>query len=180
MLWRGELRRPSARRPVPHLPVNHRRTPLGSRGYLTTPGDALFNTAVARAKDLTISAIALFAAASADPASLASADGIIRHRVTYIVTADRPTHATIYFRDTDPPSWDRYSHNPYQFTPEVEADLAPGRSWTREAMLGAPERWAMVSATSSSSPLHCQLTIDGTRIATDSGAHGALCSLRSW
>lgn len=114
----------------------------------------------------------------------AHADQPVLHRVTYSVSADQSVHADIYFRDIDPPNWDEYSHNPYQFSPKVEADVGPNTRWTRDVMLADPDQWAMVTATSGPSPstprFHCQLAVDGTVVASGDGAKGALCSLRHW
>jgi hypothetical protein len=106
------------------------------------------------------------------------------HHVRYSVTTERPFYAKIYYRDTDPPSWADYSHDPYVFTPQVEADIGPDRPWVLDAMLVDPQSWAMVVGTSelSRTPpnFHCSLEIDGTVVATNSGPKGALCSVRAW
>ncbi|PRC61283.1 hypothetical protein C6A85_10375, partial [Mycobacterium sp. ITM-2017-0098] len=36
-------------------------------------------------------------------------------------------NAEIYWRQIDPPNWGAYSHNPYEFTPNVEANLGPNQ-----------------------------------------------------
>ncbi|OBI43412.1 hypothetical protein A5706_05325 [Mycobacterium sp. E796] len=125
--------------------------------------------------------LGVMAAAGIPPAR---ADEPVLHHVTYTVTAERPTHAGIYFRDTDPPNWAEYSHNPYQFSPKAEADIGPGARWTRDVMLTAPDQWATVTATSGPAPgtpqFHCELAVDGAIVATNSGPKGALCALRHW
>ncbi len=114
----------------------------------------------------------------------ANAEGPVMHTVTYTVYTDIPFHADIYYRDTEPPNFADYSHNPYLFSPKAEADLGPGQPWVLTVQLANPEYWAMVTATSgqSSNPptFHCTLAVDGTVVASDSGAKGALCSLRHW
>lgn len=106
------------------------------------------------------------------------------HKVTYTVTADQPVQVDVYYRDVDPPTWADYSHNPYEFSPKDEAEVGPGQSWVREASLANPDQWAMVAATIGSTPtgvtVRCELSVDGTVVATADGAHGALCSLRHW
>lgn len=107
------------------------------------------------------------------------------HQVTYSIFTEKPFHAAeIYYRDTDPPNFADYSHNPYLFSPNVEADLAPGRPWVLNVQLANPDQWAMVMATSGMSPnppnFHCVLAVDGVVVASNSGAKGALCSLRNW
>lgn len=126
-------------------------------------------------------------AASALPASApgpARADELPLHHVQYVVTADSAVTADIYFRDTDPPSWADYSHNPYQFSPKIEARVGPGQPWTHDVMLADPDHWAMVTATSGLSPeapnFHCTLAVDGVVVHSSSGAKGALCSIRHW
>jgi hypothetical protein len=113
----------------------------------------------------------------------AAADGPL-HRVRYTVTTDVPFYADIYFREVDPPDWAAYSHNPYEFTPKVEAQVGPDQPWVREVMLADPRSWAMVVPTSGLNPLtpnfHCTLEIDGAVVKTDTGLKGALCSLRNW
>ncbi len=106
------------------------------------------------------------------------------HTVTYTVYTEIPFHADIYYRDTEPPNFADYSHNPYLFSPKAEADLGPGQPWVLTVQLANPEFWAMVTATSGQSnnppTFHCTLAVDGTVVASDSGARGALCSLRNW
>lgn len=106
------------------------------------------------------------------------------HRVTYTVTALNPSEADIYYRDIDPPNWAEYSHNPYQFSPKVEAQVGPGKTWVLEVTLADPDRWAMVAATSGPSPatprFRCDLAVDGTVVKSGEGPKGALCSLRQW
>ncbi len=106
------------------------------------------------------------------------------HAVTYTVYTDNPFHADIYYRDTEPPNFADYSHNPYLFSPKVEADLGPDRPWVLNVQLANPQQWAMVTATSGQSPnpptFHCTLAVDGAVVVTNSGPKGALCSLRHW
>jgi hypothetical protein len=106
------------------------------------------------------------------------------HRVKYTVTAERPFHAEIYYRDSEPLTFADYSHNPYQFSPNIEADVGPDQPWILNAMLKDPAQWAMVVVTSGLSTemamFHCQLEVDGVVAATDDGPKGALCSLRHW
>lgn len=114
----------------------------------------------------------------------AHADEPVLHRVTYIVTSETRINADIYYRDADPPGWADYSHNPYQYSPKVEAGVGPGARWTRDVMLADPDRWAMVTATSGLAPamprFHCELVVDGAVLVTNSGPKGALCSIRHW
>lgn len=114
----------------------------------------------------------------------ARADEPVLHHVTYIVSAERRVSASIHFRDTDPSGWAEYGHDPYQFSPEVAADIGPGLRWRHDVMLAAPDQWAMVSASgalASATPhLHCELAVDGAVVATGDGPTGALCSLRRW
>lgn len=114
----------------------------------------------------------------------AAAEGAVMHSVTYTVYTDNPFHADIYYRDSEPPNFADYSHNPYLFSPKIEADLGPDQPWVLNVQLANPQQWAMVTATSGQSPnpptFHCTLAIDGTVVVTNSGAKGALCSLRAW
>lgn len=141
-------------------------------------------TCAPRTEDLARLGMTLLVVLAAPGIPPARADEPVLHHVTYTVTAERPTHANIYFRDTDPPNWAEYSHNPYQFSPKAEADVGPGERWTRDVMLTAPDQWAMVAATSGSAPVtpqfYCELAVDGVIVATNSGPKGALCSLRHW
>jgi hypothetical protein len=130
----------------------------------------------------------LFAASGAVAAvsvstATASADDVLHH-VTYTVTSEQPNNADIYYRDTDPPNFAEYSHNPYVFSPKVEADLGPGKSWVLDVMLASPDDWAMVAATSgwstASPQIHCELKVDGVVVSTNDGPKGALCSIRNW
>lgn len=117
----------------------------------------------------------------------AHADDPALHRVRYTVGASQPIHAEIYYRDTQPANFADYSHNPYQFSPNADADLGPGKPWVFETTLADPQDWAMVVATKS--PLSpeleapgfvCELRVDDVVVATDAGTKGVLCSLRTW
>ena len=63
------------------------------------------------------------------------------HHVRYTVGASQDiVGAEIYYRDTQPPNWADYSHNPYLYSPNVTTDLGPGKPWVLEAMLAEPRR----------------------------------------
>jgi hypothetical protein len=113
----------------------------------------------------------------------ASADDVMHH-VTYTVTSEQPYNADIYYRDTDPPNFAEYSHNPYLYSPKIEADVGPGKAWVLDVMLANPNDWAMVAATSGWSTdtpqIHCELKVDGVVVSTNVGPKGALCSIRNW
>nr|WP_102142443.1 hypothetical protein [Mycobacterium sp. QGD 101] len=106
------------------------------------------------------------------------------HQVKYTVWAEQPFFVEIYYRDVDPPNWAEYSHNPYRFSPNVEADVGPDKQWILDVALANPDQWAMVTATSAPSQgtpnIHCALAVDGVVVATDAGPKGALCSIRNW
>ena len=106
------------------------------------------------------------------------------HNVHYTVWAETPFSVDIYYRDVDPPNWADYSHNPYQFSPKVEADVGPGQQWNLDVPLVNPDEWAMVVAGTGESTrtpnIHCALAVDGVVVSTNQGPKGALCSLRSW
>lgn len=129
-------------------------------------------------------ALALAYLVSTAGGAVAGADQPVLRHVTYTVTAERPVPVNIYFRDNDPPNWAEYSHDPYQFSPKVEADVGPGARWTHEVMLADPEQWAMVTVTGGPSAatagFHCELSVDGAVVASNNGAKGALCSMRHW
>ena len=110
-------------------------------------------------------------------------EGVL-HQVKYVVSAQNPVSAHIYYRDSDPPTWADYSHNPYVYSPRVEAEVGADKAWVLEVMLADPEQWAMVTAsgglTSIPPMLHCELTVDGVLVDANDGPKGALCSLRHW
>ena len=114
----------------------------------------------------------------------AHADPLVSHEVVYTVTTQSDVAADIYYRDTDPPTWADYSHNPYEFSPKVRVEVGPGTPWVLHATLVDPQRWAMVTATSGRSPIEpgfrCELMVDGAVVATADGPKGALCALRHW
>jgi hypothetical protein len=106
------------------------------------------------------------------------------HQVKYTVFSEQPFPVEIYYRDTDPPNWAEYSHNPYVFSPKAEANVGPDNQWVLDVSLAKPDQWAMVTATSAPSTqspnIHCVLAVDGVVVATDAGPKGALCSIRNW
>lgn len=106
------------------------------------------------------------------------------HNVHYTVWAEQPFNVEIYYRDVDPPNWADYSHNPYQFSPNVEADVGPNHQWNLDVGLANPDMWAMVVAGTGESTkrpnIHCALAVDGVVVKTGQGPKGALCSIRPW
>ncbi len=127
----------------------------------------------------------LIAGAVATTAPAASAEGPVLHHVKYTVFSEIPfANAEIYYRDVDPPNWADYSHNPYVFSPNVEANVGPNQMWTFDAMLANPDQWAMVTVSSLDSTqrpnFHCVLAVNGEVVATNQGPRGALCSIRHW
>jgi hypothetical protein len=118
-------------------------------------------------------------------AATSRADDPVMHQVRYVVTAQNPIYADIYYLDQQPPKYSDYSHNPYQYTPNVQADIAPGHPWTSpEVMLSNPDAYAMVVVSTGTEPgtpmFHCALVVDGVVVKSNDGPKGALCSLRSW
>ncbi len=109
----------------------------------------------------------------------------LRH-VQYSVFSEQPyANAEIYYRDTDPPNWAEYSHNPYLYSPNVEASIGPDQKWNLDVWLANPDEWAMVtvgtSGESTATPnIHCVLAVDGQVVKTAQGPKGALCSIRNW
>ena len=70
-------------------------------------------------------------------------------RCTTSITRSSPSSRTsveIYYRDVDPPNWADYSHNPYVFSPNAEADVGPDQQWNLDVSLANPDEWAMVTA----------------------------------
>ena len=90
----------------------------------------------------------------------------------------------IFYQDQDPTLFSDYSHNNYAFTPQVHADVAPGKPWVQPVNLLNPDQWAMVTVTSGREPgdagIQCDLSVDGKVVVSKIGAKGALCSLRTW
>ena len=62
------------------------------------------------------------------------------HNVHYTIWAEQPYHLDVYYHDTDPPNWGDYSHNPYQFTPKVTADVGPDHAVEPRRRAGGSER----------------------------------------
>ena len=132
---------------------------------------------------LRLASATVLAASSVAVASVpAHAQGPL-HNVKYTVFAEGPAFLQIYYRDIDPPNWADYSHNPYVYTPKVEADVGPDQQWNLDVQLANPDDWAMVVAAGEpglSPNVHCVLAVDGVVVATDQRPKGALCSIRNW
>jgi hypothetical protein len=129
--------------------------------------------------------VALAAMAATGTAGPSRADDPPMHQVRYVITAASPIWADIYYLDQQPVLFSDYSHNPYQFTPNVQADIAPGHPWTSPVvMLSNPSDYAMVSVSTGTEPgtpmFHCALVVDGAVVKSNDGAKGVLCSLRNW
>lgn len=136
----------------------------------------------ASGRTLTMLAVLLAATSLAAPSR--ADDAVVMHHVKYTVSAANPIYTDIYYLDQEPPIFSDYSHNPYQFVPNVKVDIAPGHPWSYELDLAKPEVWAMVSASTGTEPgtpgLHCDLTVDGKVVVSKDGPKGVLCSLRHW
>ncbi|BBU21351.1 hypothetical protein MXEN_18679 [Mycobacterium xenopi RIVM700367] len=106
------------------------------------------------------------------------------HHVKYTLTVDHPIYADIYYLDQEPPIFSDYSHNPYQFVPNVKVDVAPNAPWTHELDLARPDLWAFFTASTGTEPgtpmFHCKLAVDGVVVVSNDGAKGVLCSIRHW
>ena len=118
-------------------------------------------------------------------ATVARADDPVMHEVKYVVTAASPIYADIYYLDQDPGKYSNYSHDPYQYTPNIQADIAPGHPWVSPpVMLRDPANYAMVVVSTGTEPgtpmFHCALVVDGKVVTSNDGPKGTLCSLRSW
>jgi hypothetical protein len=139
---------------------------------MTTIGKVLLGTGLA---------ILLTTTLTAAPAR---ADDPVLHRVKYTVSAANPIRADIYYLDNEPEAFFRWSHNPYEYSPNIQANVGPGTPWIFELMLANPDEYAWVSASSGLSgatpQFHCDLTVDGVVVASKDGPKGVLCSIRHW
>lgn len=108
----------------------------------------------------------------------------VMHHVKYTLSAANPIYANIYYLDQEPPLFADYSHNPYQFVPNIQVDVGPKSPWTYELDLANPFQWAFFAANVGPEPstpmFHCQLMVDGGIVAMDDGPKGVLCSMRPW
>lgn len=136
---------------------------------------------------LPVAALAIAGTGVVVPTAVADEDPPppVLHQVQYTVFSEIPFPNTeIYYRDVDPPNFADYSHNPYVFSPNVEANVGPQQMWTMNVMLANPDQWAMVVASAPETQqrpnLHCVLAVDGQVVSTDQGPKGALCSIRNW
>ena len=113
------------------------------------------------------------------------ADDPVMHQVRYVITAANPIWADIYYLDQQPAKFSDYSHDTYQYTPNVQADIGPGHPWTSPVvMLTDPANYAMVTVSTGTEPgtpmFHCALVVDGVVVKSNDGPKGTLCSLRNW
>ena len=113
------------------------------------------------------------------------ADDPVMHQVRYVITAANPIWADIYYLDQQPAKYSDYSHDTYQYTPNVQADIGPGHPWTSPVvMLTDPANYAMVTVSTGIEPgtpmFHCALVVDGVVVKSNDGPKGTLCSLRNW
>jgi hypothetical protein len=113
------------------------------------------------------------------------ADDPVMHQVRYVITAASPIWADIYYLDQQPAKFSDYSHDTYQYTPNVQADIGPGHPWTSPVvMLTDPANYAMVTVSTGTEPgtpmFHCALVVDGVVVKSNDGPKGTLCSLRIW
>lgn len=133
---------------------------------------------------LGVTAAVLLAASLGGPVPANADDDPPMHQVVYTISAKNPIYADIYYQDQDPSKYSDYSHNPYTFTPNIQADIAPGRPWSQQVMLINPDAWAMVSVSTGRQPgtpgFHCTVSVDGNVVVSKDGAKGVLCSLRTW
>jgi hypothetical protein len=133
--------------------------------------------------------VALAALSAAGYGSVAAApvraDDPVMHQVRYVITAASPIWADIYYLDQQPAKFSDYSHDTYQYTPNVQADIGPGHPWTSPVvMLTDPNNYAMVTVSTGTEPgtpmFHCALVVDGVVVKSNDGPKGVICSLRTW
>ena len=127
--------------------------------------------------------VAVTLALAAAPTVVAE-EGAPLHQVRYTLTAQNPIYAEIYYLDQEPEVFANWSHNPFQYMPNIEVDLVPNQPWTFELGLQKPEQWAMVMANTGPEPstpnFHCEIAVDGVVVVSKDGARGVLCSIRTW
>ena len=135
-------------------------------------------------RGLGVSAAVLLATSLGSAGPAKADDDPPMHQVVYTISAKSPIYADIYYQDQDPAKYSDYSHNPYTFTPNIQADIAPGRPWSQQVMLINPDAWAMVSVSTGRQPgtpgFHCTVSVDGNVVVSKDGDKGVLCSLRTW
>jgi hypothetical protein len=129
--------------------------------------------------------VALAATAAIGTTAPSRADDPPTHQVRYVITAASPIWADIYYLDQQPAKFSDYSHNTYQYTGNVQADIAPGHPWTSPVvMLTDPNDYAMVTVSTGTEPgtpmFHCALVVDGVVVKSNDGPKGVVCSLRTW
>jgi hypothetical protein len=111
------------------------------------------------------------------------ADDPVMHQVRYVITAANPIWADIYYLDQQPARFSDYSHDTYQYTPNVQADIGPGHPWTSPVVM-LTATYAMVTVSTGTEPgtpmFHCALVVDGVVVKSNDGPKGTLCSLRNW
>lgn len=165
------------------MSTSSQRHALATLGTSRMPGSRAATCQLVRRTVTVAATVGVLAAIATPSMKTAVAEGPLHH-IRYTVTTETAWHADIYYRDTDPPDFAAYSHNPYQFSPKVDADLGPRHVWTLDVMLNNPAQWAIVFATSGADPVtprfHCTLEVDGAVAATSQGPKGAMCSMRTW
>jgi hypothetical protein len=129
--------------------------------------------------------VALAATAAIGTTAPALADDPPMHQVRYVITSASPIWADIYYLDQQPAKFSDYSHDTYQYTPNVQADIGPGHPWTSPVvMLTDPANYAMVTVSTGTEPgtpmFHCALVVDGVVVKSNDGPKGVICSLRTW
>jgi hypothetical protein len=135
---------------------------------------------------LGVGSATVLAAAACVVAAPSHADDVVPllHHVRYTLTAQNPIYAEVYYLDHEPAVFADWSHNPYEFMPNIEVDLAPNAPWTYELDLEKPEQWAMVVANTGPEPgtpnFHCEIAVDGAVVVSHDGAKGVICSTRKW
>src|ERR1700742_504128 len=98
-------------------------------------------------------ALATLSAAGGIAAPPVHADDPVMHQVRYVITAQNPIWADIYYLDQQPARFSDYSHDTYQYTPNVQADIGPGHPWTSpEVLLSDPDHYAMVVVSTGTEP----------------------------
>ena len=132
----------------------------------------------------TLGATLAMVVAATSFAAPSGADDPPLHRVKYSVSTASPYRADIYYLDNEPPHFAAWSHDPYEWSPNIKADVGPGKPWVFELMLADPDQYAWVSASSGLSgatpQFHCDLSVDGVVVASKDGPKGVLCSIRHW
>ncbi|ORW12242.1 hypothetical protein AWC15_15705 [Mycobacterium lacus] len=135
------------------------------------------------ASAVSVSGVAVIAAAVYATAPAISHADPAGHQVTYTVTTTSDLTANIQYMNTDPPSQAVFNADSSKYMITVHTPITGGEPLVYTTTLANPNQWAIVTASGGlrvNPEFHCEIAVDGQVVVSQQGGSGVTCSTRPW